>query len=131
MTTANDIVQRALRKIGVLAPGETAAAENASAGLDDLNMMLAAWKLSDVDITHSPLESVDTFPLAAEYEEGAVFHLAARLAPDYSFPIGFDADDFFRKIQAAYADPSTLSIDAALLRPPSREAREGNLPLLD
>lgn len=131
MTTTRDVCQRALRKIGVLAHGETAEADNAVATLDDLNMMLAAWKLAAVDIGHTTLSLSDDFPLAAEYEEGTVFMLASRISPDYKAPAMFDADDFFRKIQAAYADPPLITIDAAVLRPPSREARDGNLPLIE
>lgn len=131
MATALDIVQRALRKVRVLGHGETAAAENASAGLDDLNMMLAAWKLAGVDITHTALSLSSTFPIADEYEEGTVYMLASRIATDFRFPVGFDPDDFFRKIQSAYATPVTLTVDTVLLRPPSRDAREGNMPLIE
>ena len=94
-------------------------------------MMLAAWKLADVDITHTALALTDTFPIADEYEEGTVYMLAARIAPDFNYPVGFDADDFFRRIQAAYCSLPSLTVPNALLRPPSREAREGNLPVTE
>lgn len=120
MTTVRDICTRALRKAGVVAHGEDAEAENASAALDDLNMMLAAWKLAGVDTSHTALELSDTFPLAGEYEEGTVFMLAGRMQPDFQFPPTFDADDFFRKIQAAYMEIEEATIPLALRRTPSR-----------
>lgn len=132
MTTTRDIVQRSLRKVGIVGVGQNAPADIAGVGLDDLNMMLAAWKLAAVDITHSALTLDTDFPLAAEYEEGTVHMLAGRIAPDYQFPVGFDPDDFFRKIQAAYAATDVLlTMPLALQHPPSRSARDGTLPLID
>lgn len=43
MTTALDIIQGALRKIGVYTVGETLAAEDASTGMDQLNALLDIW----------------------------------------------------------------------------------------
>jgi hypothetical protein len=45
ITSANDVITASLRKIGVLAieAGEVATAAAATAGLDDLNMMLKSW----------------------------------------------------------------------------------------
>ncbi len=121
MATAQDIVTRALRKAGVVGHGENAASEDASAALEDLNMMLAAWKLSGVDITHTALSLADTFPLADDYEEGSVYMLASRILPDFKFPQAFDADDFFRKIQAAYTTTITdTTLAKALYKMPSR-----------
>ena len=114
MATANDIVSRALRKAKVIGHGDTVAAENAAAALDDLNMMLAAWKLSGVDMGHSELALTDIFPMAEEYEEGTVYMLARRLTDDFAFPVGFDADDFFRKIQAAHASIDEVTLPSAL-----------------
>lgn len=42
-TTAYDIIQKALQKIGVLAEGETATAAQMQDGLDALNMLLDSW----------------------------------------------------------------------------------------
>lgn len=110
MTTVRDIVQRAYRKTGIAGLGEAIESDMADEGLDALNMMLAAWKLAGVDTSHTTATLSSAFPLAAEYEEGTVYMLASRLSPDYQVPQDFDADDFFRKIQAAY-----MTIDAANL----------------
>lgn len=120
MATVNDIVSRALRKARIVGHGETAAGEDATAALEDLNMMLAAWKLAGVDITHTALTLSSTFPLADEYEEGTVHMLARRLSDDVAIPVGFDADDFFRKIQAAYMSISEASMPASLIDLPSQ-----------
>ena len=64
--------------------------------------MLFAWKLAGVDTTHAELTLADDFPLPPEYNEGTVYLLASRIAPNYSMPANFDADDWFRKMQAAY-----------------------------
>lgn len=114
MTTVREIIERAHRKITVLARDESLEAHDISHGLDALNMMLAAWKLSGISRTHTTLTLTSTFPLAAEYEEGTVYMLAGRLAPDFSMPANFDADDFFRKVQVAYLTISEVTIPKAL-----------------
>lgn len=48
MTTANDLVEGALRKLGVLAAGETASAEDAQTMLDALNSMIDSWKIESL-----------------------------------------------------------------------------------
>lgn len=123
MATTLEIVTRALKKIGVVAKDETLQAEDVQDGVDALNMMLHAWKLQAVDISHSDLAATDTFPLASEYHEGTVYTLASRLSPDYVIPAAFDADDWFRKIQAAYQTPETVSIPKALTQMPSQFRR--------
>lgn len=102
MTDVSTVCNRALRKVGITAIDEVANADQIGNAVDTLNMMLAAWELAGVDVTHSALASSDDFPLDAKYEEGTVYMLASRLSPDYQIPPSFDADDFFRKIQAAY-----------------------------
>lgn len=42
-TTARDVIQKAMQKIGVLAEGETPTAQQAEDGLDSLNLMLESW----------------------------------------------------------------------------------------
>lgn len=111
MATCRDIVTSACRKIGVVAQDEPLTADMAAATLSSLNDMLWAWKLASVDIgMASDLTLDDAFPLAPEFREGMVYMLAARIAPDNSAAASFDADDFFRKIQAAYVviDPVTF-----------------------
>lgn len=116
MTTVSDIIDRALRKITVIAHDDPATAEDAANALEALNGMLAEWKLRGVDISHADLALTDAFPLGNEYRDGVVYMLGARLSPDYSLPPFFDADDFFRVIQTAYYVPQEAEMDDAILR---------------
>ena len=102
MTTMIDIITRAYRKTGVAGVGEDLEPEYVAEGLDALNAMLHQWKLRSVDIEHTDLSTSGAFPIGPEYAEGTVYLLAERVSPDYQRPAAFDADDFFRAIQAAY-----------------------------
>lgn len=129
MTTVRAIVQRAFRKVGVLAHDVDLGGAYAANGLDAFNEMLHGWKAQGVDISHSDLDMEDTFPLADMYREGTIYQLASRISPEYEMPPQFDADAWFRLLQADYATEQEMTIPNALLRPPSRAARESNLPL--
>lgn len=120
MATTQDIVTRALQKCRITPVGEAPEASDAGHGLDAMNQMLHAWKLRGVDITHSDLGLADTFPLADEYQEGTVYMLAERLSTDYQKPRDFDADDWFRAIQAAYTTISTIKMPEGITRMPSQ-----------
>jgi hypothetical protein len=87
------------------------------------------WKARGVDVSHSDLGATDTFTLADQYKEGTIYLLAARLAPEFQFPVAFDPTEYFRDLQAAYTTIDTLTGPKALTRMPSWEDREGNLPL--
>lgn len=108
MTTALDIATRAYRKLGISGTGETLTAEELAEGIAALNDMMHAWKLAGVDIEHTDLASDDTFPLGPEFVEGTVYLLASRISPDFTVPANFDADDWFRKFQAAYMTIDTV-----------------------
>lgn len=122
MTTMQDIVTRAYRKIGVVAGDEPMTADQGAAGIVALNMMIQQWKLRGIAITYSDLALSDAFPLLPQFEEGAVYLLASRLAPDNAAAAQFDADDWFRAIQnsylviAAVAMPTALTMTASQLR---------------
>lgn len=121
MATALDIVHRALKKAAILPRGEVASAEDASDCLNSLNDMMHGWKLRGADTSHVTLALSDTFPLADEFIEGTVFLLASRISPDYQIPPAFDADDFFRGIQAAYLVIDEVAMPSAMLNIPSSQ----------
>lgn len=129
MTTVRDVIQRAFRKVGILAHDEDLEGADSQNGLDAFNELLHGFSARGVDLTYTDLDFEDTFPLADKYREGVVYLLADRISPEYALPVGFDADDWFRTIQAGYATDQEQTIPNALLRPPSRAARESNLPL--
>lgn len=114
MTTMRDIVTRAYRKIGVVAGDEPMTADQGATGIDTMNAMMHAWKLRGCDIEHTTKTLNDDFPLGPEFEEGTCYLLAARLAPDFAMPVGFDADQWFRDIQAAYTTVAAVTLPKAL-----------------
>lgn len=123
MTLTSEIVTRAARKIGVVASDEAMTADEIANGVIALNMMMHAWKLRGVDVEHVDLAATDTFSLDPEFEEGTVYLLASRMAPDYEIPPAFDADDWFRTIQAAYAPARVMTIPRLLLTLPTGRNR--------
>lgn len=119
MTKVSDIISRAYRKIGVEGSGQSITNEESRNALDALNDMMHAWKLAAVDIEHSDLAATDDFPLLPEFREGTVYMLASRLSHDFSFPVGFDPDEWFREFQAAYMTIDTVEMQETLQRLPS------------
>lgn len=53
MTTARDLVNRAIRRAGIVSIGDSVPAEDADTALDAFNDMLFGWKSKSVDIGHS------------------------------------------------------------------------------
>jgi len=58
MTTPNDIINLALKKIGVLGVGQTALAEDINDGLTELNQMIAQWAQRRYMLYHLVTSSV-------------------------------------------------------------------------
>ncbi len=115
MATVRDIVQRAYRKIGVVATDEAMTADQAQVGVEALNMMMAALELEGIDVAWADAELSDQFAMEAKFHEGCVYMLAGRLAPDFSFP-SFNDSAFKRGLAAAYLIVPDMQIDRALLR---------------
>lgn len=120
MATNRDIIERAYRKIGVVAKDEPMDADDAEVGIAALNGMLAGWSLRDVFVIAEEMGINDDFPLSLPYHEGCVYMLASRLSPDYQAPANFDADDWFRTFQAAYFEAPTVAMPRSILRTPSQ-----------
>lgn len=114
MITVAQLVERAYRKIGVSAADEPLTADQMAQGVDALNMMLAAWRLAGADTLTPELTATSPFPLPREFQEGTVYNLASRLSTDFNVPANFDADDWFRKIQAHYCRIPEAEIPRAL-----------------
>lgn len=123
MSTVLEIVTRAFRKLDVSGVGDVLQADEIAEGVDALNGMMHAWKLRSVDLEHTDLAAEDDFSLGPEFEEGTIYLLAERLSPNYSRPRTFDADEWFRSIQAVYARDRAVVIPSALLRMPSQRRR--------
>ena len=123
MTTVNDIVTQAFKKVGIVAYDEDMDAAQAQIGLDAFNNMVSAWPLYGSDVLHTDAALADAFPLKDSYREGVVYMLGARLAPNWSMPVGFDQDDFFRKIQADSMVVDEATFEAGLTTMPSQYTR--------
>lgn len=125
MATVQDIATAAFRKIMVASDDEDLTAAQIAQGVEAFNMMLHGWKLRGVDVSHVTQVAGDTFALGDEFQEGTVYTLAARLDPNYAAPATFDADDWFRTIQAAYTTIAESALERPVYLVPSRYARYG------
>lgn len=114
MISARDIIQRALRRLGVVAVDEPMTADMAASGLDAFNDMIWGWKAEGIDLGQFEFELATPWSLGREYVEAAVTLLAERLAPDYGVagPDGTAARATLAK--AALCD-ETVAIDRGLL----------------
>jgi hypothetical protein len=101
MTTAQDVVERAYRKLAILSKDTTIEGDDLTYGLQSLNDMLFGWAIFGVDISHTVLIASDTFPLADKYIEGTSMQLAERLSPDYQVP-AMSSQRFFAALQRDY-----------------------------
>lgn len=119
MTTTRDIIERAHRKIGVVASDEPMTADQAQSGLDALNMMMHGWALVMPLWAHTNTTLNSTFPMEPAFHEGVVYQLAARLAPNFMVQ-GFDPDQWFRALQNRYTQAPVAAMPSALLRTSSQ-----------
>ena len=124
--TVAEIVEAALRKIGVVGHGQVATAEQAASGAQAFNLMIHAWGLDGIDLSLSP----DDLPLSqmADYAaatdpgipsaliEGTIYCLAARLAPEYSVAVQFDDEAFKAKLRNALRKDVKAIMEPALQR---------------
>mgnify|MGYP000109049372 FL=1 len=123
MTTMTDFIARTLKKLTVQGIAESGDPDLTDHALDAFNMMLHGWKLRGVNVRHTDVALADDFPLDQEFEEGSMYMLASRISPDFQRPLSFDADDWFRGIQAAYRVPNRATIAPGLLSMASQEFR--------
>ena len=119
MATVRDVVERAYRKIGVVASDEPMTADQADHGADALNMMMHGWKLDSIDIAHSDVVLSDEFPMEPMFYEGCVYMLASRIAPDFSVA-SFSTSEFMQRLSAHYLIIDEVEMPLALLSTPSQ-----------
>lgn len=115
MPTTRDIIERAYRKIGVVAIDEPMTADQEQEGLSALNDMLYGWALSVSEGIETDVTLASEFPIERMFHEGVVYQLADRLAPNFGMQ-GFNTDDFMRKLQQYYVTIPRSSISAVILR---------------
>lgn len=79
-----NLIAGALRDLGVIAETETPSAEQGATGLTNLNQMLFAWEVQDIDLGYFTQSSTsDTCPIPEYSEQGVQASLALKLAPIY------------------------------------------------
>lgn len=122
MATARDLVERAFRKIGVVATDEAMTADQADIGMDALNMMMHALVLEGIDTGYTDLELADQFSLDARYDESIVYLLANRLAPDFN-RAGVDDRLAKQRLANAFLIIPEVEIDTAIRRTSSQWRR--------
>lgn len=71
MATANDLISRALRKVGILASGETSEGSDADETLEILNDILEQWSLEDLMVYYPTLISHALTAGVSSYTIGA------------------------------------------------------------
>lgn len=107
MSTMNDIVTAALKRLRVINPRSTPDGVAGSDGLSALNRMMHSWRGLGVDTDHETLAAADQFPLDEEHEQGTIALLARRLASDYGMEVpadvAIDADLGWTALQAEFA----------------------------
>lgn len=116
MATATEIATYALKRLRVIGAGETPAAADVADATLALNQMIKSWDAEGLE--------GEVLPIDDRYEAGLVAMLAVRLAGDYGKTVDAvlarDADDGWKRLQAAYIQPVTPTFDWALIRTPSR-----------
>lgn len=120
MSTATQIIDRALRKVGALAAGETSSSDMSTDALADLNAMLARWLDVGIEISNGEVILTDVIPQDLADEEAVVFNLAELLLLEYPSPNGpliiQKANETYRRILAKYNDPGELQVEDGLLQ---------------
>lgn len=122
MATTREIVERAYRKIAVVAEDEPMTADQAAAGLVALNSMLHSFVGMGVDLEHEDVVLAAEFPLAARHHDAVVYLLAERLGPDNLRPSP-DADRLRRQLQAAFMTIETATFPIGMVYSPSRNRK--------
>lgn len=123
MATALDIITRALRKIRVLASGESPTSEEADDCLNALNDMLVGWAINGIDLAHTDLALTDTLDVPDDHLEAIRMSLAERVAGDFGAQLSPTdmqiADQGRAAIRAYHFSIKTIGIDH-----PSAERRD-------
>jgi hypothetical protein len=113
--TGQDIVNRSLRSIGVLASEESATAAQQSDALDSLNDLLHEWGARGIGPGHQDVGPSDELILDAEEYRALRLALAVELLTEYQQPpmplLIAQADDSLRLLEARYSNPATLCAD--------------------
>lgn len=118
--TARQIITRALRRIRVIAAGETPDADMASDGLEVMNDMMSAWNAEGILYAHSALTLDSNVNVPDEQLAFVRDLLGEQLSEEYGVALGPVAQRAIstarQAMQAAYFIPRTAPVDEAIGR---------------
>ncbi|GEM_PF-2840806 len=92
MSTAGDIINQALKDVGVIGPGEAASGDDVVDALDTLNQMIAQWQVLPGCVPKAPYTLIAIEDLSAPlnlppvYDAALRYSLGERLTTVFSVP---------------------------------------------
>lgn len=113
--TVRDLIERVLKKIGVLASGETAGASMAVDTLDDMNALIDSWKNNGLMIYENNIRSLtlvsgqQTYTIGASGDFNAVRPVSISQAKYVSNDIEYDIEIITKDEWANIPDKQTSS----------------------
>lgn len=126
MATATQISTRALKRLGVLSAGATAAAADITDANEELSAMIASWEGKGL--------SGDVLPLDPRFETAIIDMLAVRIAPTYGIEpsnrLVADAADGWGTIQAAFFAVPMSRFDGGLVHTGHYSSESGGTTLI-
>jgi len=89
--TNQELIDRALEKIGVVEKGASGSASESADALLELNEMMEEWRVSAADLNWFTQDTLsDTTPIPPWADSGIVFNLAVRCGPVFRAPVPGD-----------------------------------------
>lgn len=123
MSTPNDLITIALRKLGVTAAGEVPSADEGQDALNQLNLMMFGFNMNGIDFVHQTLGLASPMNCPPEQEEAVMYMLLERLAGEYGVTLSpvdeSRAMESKALMQAWYSVVPTVAMDAGVRFMPS------------
>lgn len=118
MAVARDYVLRAMRLLGLVAPGEAPTASELADGVAALNVMLSEWRISGKDVGVSEYGPDDEVYCPDAFRSAIGYCLALEIAPEYGVqpsPMVLQrAEEGKRLIEATQAEVREMTVPTGL-----------------